>query len=150
MKIDINTLTDALTDDKLKNSEIATLMLDYGILKNKIAAPESEQSFYFEKAEDSRLRKVEELKRRFDYIRNDVNSCDTDTLISNIETSQQRIAHLRTFTSARMIAQMGIGAAKKEIVYWQQILAVKSRVSKLEYLDFYMSHPKEMLKVLGW
>lgn len=151
MKINIEDLNKALGLDN--NLRIENIILEYGTLLNKLENID-EQSFLFKKGLESNKKKLKSLKDDFDTIKGDVNIATLDQLISSKKEIEDKMAELYKIINKAGGLSMNMGMAlnsvKSNIKYIEELLLIKSRVEKVEDIDFYFDNQEELSKLLGW
>lgn len=135
-------------DCKEKNS-LGKLILDYGILNNKLNEAES-QSWYFKKSIVSNRQKLLMLRNQFEEIRKEINRSSFDDLLNNMKLANNEKEKMLSKGQLNMIDRMIYPGILSEIDYYRELTGVKSRVSKMEEVDYYLGNGDELLKLLGW
>jgi hypothetical protein len=128
-------------------SDITTVIIDYGKLKQKLQNPEA-QSWYFHQGLESHNAKLSELKMKFENIRKDLNDSSLDELISRLNEIKTK----KSLITGRLglIKQIHLSSLLTRIKYVEELIEMKSRVDKMMPIDYYIENADALLAISGW
>jgi hypothetical protein len=149
MPIKIEDIVTILNSENNKDSVFEKLILDYASLKQKLSSPK-EQSWYFEQALESNKKKLEDLKKHFEKIRNDVNSSTIDDLIASQKEALESNESYMKIRNPIFIRQIALGSVNSKLNYLQQLIQIKSRIKEVRELEYYLEDEKNLVELLGW
>jgi len=128
-------------------SDIISIIIDYGKLKQKLQNPEA-QSWYFHQGLESHNAKLSELKMKFENFRKDFNDSGLDELISRLN----EIKTEESLITGRLglIKQIHLSSLLSQIKYVEELIEIKSRVNKMMPIDYYIENGNDFLTIAGW
>lgn len=148
MTIQINEITAVLDIKPKTNGLLETIMLDYGNLAQKMNNLE-QQTWLFKKAYDNNILKLNDLKNLFGEIREAINSNTIDDLIEVLNVENDNISNIKKMEMNSIIF-MGLTALNSRKAYVEELLEIKTRVDKMNSLNYYLRNNKAFIKLLGW
>jgi len=143
MAFEINSLVHHLVPE-VKEFMIIRKIGKYAPLK-KIIDDKEEQSWYFNKAIAKQIENLQTLKNEFEKIKNDFNSLDVDTLIETIKTKEQLYKTCMQKTMPVFVKIWGSHSATNQINYFSELLSLKSKIKRMESIDYYVDRPDEVM-----
>lgn len=150
MKINIKDVISVLSVNEKTNSQLETIILDYGNLAQKMNNIE-QQTWLFKKAKDNNHLKLNDLKNKFEEIRAAINSNTIDDLIEVLNEENEKILKLNKMEMNSIIF-MGLSALSTRKSYIEELMEIKSRVDEMKELNYYLKkeNNKSLVKLVGW
>jgi len=127
---------------------LKTVVLEYGSLVQKMSNIEQE-SWFFRRARENNLTKIKELKNNFDEIRKAINSASIDDLIDARNILDESILKIKKM-EMNSIVYIGLASFNSRKAYVEELMEIKSRVDKMNEIDFYFENTEHLIKLLGW
>ncbi len=127
-------------------SMIADLVLEYAALKQKLDNPDK-QSWYFLKGLDMHKQRLIFLFDRYEGIRTFFNQSTVDDLIETVNDHQHQITELEKGWMG-MLTRMKYEYLTSEKKRFNEFIQLKSRINKLQTIDYYLDHPEELLDII--
>ena len=149
MAIKINDISTVLGLNPKTNTQLETIILEYGNLVQKMNNME-QQSWMFKKAEKNNLLKLKDLKRQFENIRKEVNDTSIDDLIELLNDKKENTKSFQNSPQLNFIGRIAVASLNSDIIYIEELLAIKSRVDEMKELDYYLENKESLIKLLGW
>lgn len=146
MAFKINTIVNHLIPEGRESVIIRTIG-KYATLKNRINNKE-EQSWYFNKAIANKIENLQTLKNEFEKIKNDFNSLDVDALIETIKTKEELYEICVQKSMPVFVKIWGSHSATNQIIYFSELLTLKSKTNRMESIDYYVNNPDEVMKLM--
>lgn len=148
MKVQLNNILTTLNLSSKPNSQLEQVVLEYGSLVQRMSNIEQE-SWFFKKARENNLIKIKELKNTFSDIREAVNSASIDDLIHSKNSVDKSILKIKKMEMNSIIF-IGLTSLNSRIAYIEELMEIKSRVDKMNEIDFYFENTEHLIKLLGW
>ena len=128
-------------------SDIITIIIDYGKLKQKLQNPEA-QSWYFHQSLESYQAKLRELEEKFEKFRTDFNDSDLDELISRLNEIKTK----KSLITGRLglMKQIHLSSLLSQIKYVEELIEIKSRVNQMMHIDYYIEIADALMEISGW
>jgi len=145
MAIDIKDIINLIVK---QGTDISKILFEYAKLKQKLNDSEN-QSEYFQYGIQSHLEKLIKLKDDFEDIRSDFNNSNLDVLISNLNELKHESQELmkQSLNTNRLIY---LSSLKSNISYLEELIEIKSRISKMMPIDYYTKNTDDFLIITGW
>ena len=148
MNLNVEYVLKMIGDREKRQSEIGSLLLSYGDLKSKMDNF-SGQNWYFRKAEESNLKKLEDMRKDFDQFKRDFETLTVDELISRKKELETEINEtIGNKSMSRTIKSIVVDIKSNNLNYIKELLSVKSKIDEIHAIDFYPENPDEILKLL--
>ncbi len=149
MTIKINDVISVLGLNPKTNSQLETIILEYGSLVQKMNNSE-QQTWLFRKAEENNQLKLKDLKSQFENIRTEVNHTSIDDLIQSLNDYKEQVKSIQIHFKPSFIKVLALASFNSSVFYIEEILSIKSRVDEINELDYYLEHKEHLIKLLGW
>jgi len=149
MAIKINDISTVLGLNPKTNSQLETIILEYGNLAQKMNNME-QQSWMFKKAEENNLLKLKDLKSQFEKIRTEVNDTGIDDLIELLNDKKENIKYFQSQPQLNFIGRMALASLSSNLAYIEELLSIKSRVDEMKDIEYYLENKESLIKLLGW
>lgn len=148
MALDTNEVINLYFNNSNANSRIEKLILSYASLKLKLDNIE-EQSWYFKKALPSEQSKLEDIYCNYAHLRKFYNQNSSDDLFQKLTeyNNQKNKLLIKGIRSVNMGYFFRFTIEK--ISYFEELLALKTKVEKLKPIDWYLDHEEDLLRVMG-
>lgn len=148
MALDTNEVINLYFNNSNANSRIEKLILSYASLKLKLDNIE-EQSWYFKKALPSEQSKLEDIYYNYAHLRKYFNQNSKDDLFQKLTeyNNQKKKLLIKGIRSVNMGYFFRFTIEK--ISYFEELLALKTKVEKLKPIDWYLDHEEDLLRVMG-
>ncbi|HZK07597.1 MAG TPA: hypothetical protein VFC92_05305 [Bacteroidales bacterium] len=128
-------------------SDIITIIIDYGKLKQKLQNPES-HTWYFNQGLESHQAKLSDLKKKFESFRSDFNDFDLDELISKLNEVKTEKSEIPRRMG--LIQQIHLASVLSRMKYLESLIEMKSRISEMMPIDYYIENGDALLTITGW
>ncbi len=145
MALHIEKIIPLLIDLESK-SMIADLLLEYAALKKKLDKPD-QQSWYFLKGLDMHKQRLIFLFDRYEGIRIFFNQSTVDDLIETVNDHQHQITELEQKWMG-MLTRMKYEHLISEKKRFNEFIQLKSRINKLQTIDYYLDNPEDLLSII--
>jgi len=142
MRINFNDIQNMIIKPQ---SSVSILIMDYGAIVQKLENKE-QQSWYFKQSIQSALDKKDEIKNKFEKISLIFNKTSLDDFIAQkaeIEKKQQEVLKPRM----NMIKRIVYAAYVSKINSLNELIVLKSKIEKLQPIDYYLENPEAFLKI---
>ncbi len=143
MAFKINSLVHHLVPE-VKESIIIRKIGKYAALKKMIDNKE-EQSWYSNKAIANKIENLKTLKNEFEKIKNDFNSLNVDGLIETIKSKDELYKTCVQKTMPVFVKIWSSHSATNQIIYFSELLSLKSKINRMESIDYYVDRPDEVM-----
>ncbi len=145
MALHIEKIIPLLIDQESK-SMIADLVFEYATLKQKLDNPDK-QSWYFLKGLDMHKQRLKFTGKRYEDIRTFFNQTTIDFLLEKVNNHQQQITELEQ-GYMNMLTRMRYQHLISEKKRFNELIQLKSRINKLQTIDYYQDNPEELLDII--
>ncbi len=129
------------------SSDIITIIIDYGKIKQKLQNPEA-QSWYFHQSLEAHRAKLRELEEKFEKFRTDFNDSDLDELISRLNEVKTKKSQIPKRMG--LIQQIHLASVLSKMKYLEELIEMKSRISQMMPIDYYIENGNALLAISGW
>jgi hypothetical protein len=146
MPLDANKLQ-GLLFKKQDNSSLARILLEYATLVQKVEAP-SGQSWYFKKGLEANKKRILDLTKEFNDIKDMFNDATIDALLGKINENSEGKRHYEKY-GMNTIQQMHYSKMNSENEFLRELIRLKSKTKSLRDIDYYLKHPEEFLNILN-
>jgi hypothetical protein len=130
-------------------SQLENIILEYAGLLQKMNNVE-QQSWFFKKAEENNLLKLNNLKSQFEKMRTEVNDTSIDDLIESLNDYKEQAKSIQIHFQPGFIKGLSVASFNSKIIYIEELLTIKSRIDKMNELDDYLENRESLIKLLGW
>ena len=128
---------------KKDESSFIRIIIEYSSLKQKIENSEN-QSWYFKQGIDSSKERLIALTKEFEEIRKTFNENSIDELIERInENLKYKSGYERN--GMNTIQQMHYSSIISQIVFYNELIRLKSKTELLKDIEYYLENPEEFL-----
>lgn len=134
-------------EPEIKESFLIRTIGAYATLKNKIDNLE-DQSWYFKKAIDNHFESLNNLKNKFETVKNDFNQFSVDDIIEILQKKEELYQRCMRRSMPLVVKIMGSQSDKNQINYYNELLTLKSKIKNLESIDYYVDNPDEFMKLM--
>ena len=146
MPLDANKLQ-GLLFKKQDSSSLARILLEYATLVQKVEAP-SGQSWYFKQGLEANKKRILDLKKEFNGIKDMFNAATIDALLTKINENTEGKLHYQKY-GMNTIQQMHYSKMSSENEFLRELIRLKSKTKSLRDIDYYLKHPEEFLIILN-
>lgn len=143
MAFKINSLVNHWVPE-VKESMILRIIGEYTTLKQKLDTVET-QSWYFQQSINNQKEILLGLKNKFESIKSDFNVMDVDDLIEAINEKKELYKKCTVKTMPIFAKIWGSQAATNQINYFSELLSLKSKIKRMESIDYYVDRPDEVM-----
>ena len=133
-----------LIADKDATNTLSRILVEYAVLKEKLNDIEK-QSWYFRNALDSNQNKLEALKKEYEEVQSFYNNSTKADLSALISEETAKIISIREGQHSVLIKQIAHSSMTHKLKLYQDLLHLKQQIPQLMDIDYYLSHPDEML-----
>ncbi len=129
------------------SSDLISIIIDYGKLKQRLENPERE-SWYFHQSHESHQAKLKALEEKFEKFRTDFNDSDLDELISmlnEVKTEKSQIPR-----RMGLVQQIHLASVLSKMKYLESLIEMKSRTNQMMPIDYYIENGDALLTISGW
>lgn len=143
--MNLNQIQNIITESK-NESSLTNLIVDYSSLRQQLDNSKN-QSWYFKKGIPAKQEKLVSIEKNFEEIRQFFNTSAVDDLLNIINKKKKWTAHL-TEDGRNVVTDMCRNIVEGETEFLTELIRLKSKMNKMESIDFYTSHPDEFLKFM--
>jgi len=128
-------------------SDIITIIIDYGKIKQRLENPEA-QSWYFHQSLEAHRAKLMALEEKFENFRKDFNDSNLDELISRLNEIKTK----KSLITGRLglMKQIHLSSLLSQIKYVEELIEIKSRVNQMMHIDYYIEIADALMEISGW
>lgn len=132
---------------KQDSSSLARILLEYATLLQKVEASNS-QSWYFKQGLEANKKRILDLKKEFNSIKDMFNAATIDALLTKINENTEGKHHYEKY-GMNTIQQMHYSKMSSENEFLNELIRLKSKTKSLRDIDYYLKNPKEFLMILN-
>jgi len=132
---------------KQDSSSLARILLEYATLLQKLEASSS-QSWYFKQGLDANKKRILNLKKEFNDIKDIFNATTIDELLGKITENLEGKLHYEKY-GMNTIQQMHYSKMSSENEFLRELIRLKSKTKSLRNIDYYLKNPEEFLIILN-
>ena len=132
---------------KQDSSSLARILLEYATLVHKVEAS-SGQSWYFKQGLEANKKRILDLKKEFNSMKDMFNAATIDALITNINENTKGKRHYEKY-GINTIQQMHYSKMSSENKFLKELIRLKSKTKLLRDIDYYLKDPEEFLMILN-
>lgn len=144
--IDVNKVMKLIKASQNKKWNIAFLILDYAILKEKINN-QADQSWYFQKALSLKRDQLKQMESEYIDFLNELNSHSLDQILE-LKTLLTHNLEEKKKSPKGFIQNMVLSSIYNQLSYIDALLIMKSKTDYLHDIDFYLNDSDELNKLM--
>lgn len=131
---------------KQTESNLASILLEYAINKQKLHDAD-DHSWYYKKGIESLRKRLSSLEEDYENIRNLFNKSSIDFFIHEINKNN---AYISNFNKDAMnaVAYMGFGFRGSRNKFYKELIQLKSKTDLLMPMDYYLQNPEAFLEII--
>lgn len=133
--------------DKKNESSLATILVEYASLKQKLEDTEN-HSWYFNKGIESYEERLSELTDDYEDIRELFNEAPIDFYIHKINENKRKISNYEK-CDMNAITYIAHSALSNENEFFTELIRLKSKINLLMPLDYYLENPEKFLTFIS-
>jgi hypothetical protein len=139
-----------LKSDSLPFIKLGRQIYEYATLKDEFLKPESGRSPEFNLNYEKHLVRYNQISANFKRLQRIVNEDDLDKKVKELQAKIDLIDGIKSVTGGGALVVNEMTRLEAGIITMKTLIVFRSRIGKLNSLDYYTDHEDELLAMLDW